>query len=148
MGGICLTTLKMKEIKINSLSDLSGAAAEFIAEMVNGKVYAFYGDMGVGKTTFISEVCKLLGVEDDTSSPTFSIINEYETVAGERLYHFDCYRLESPEEAFDVGAEDYFDSGCTCFVEWPENIEPLLPDDVVRVLIQTDSRGIRTLRLP
>lgn len=123
----------MIEIKIPSLEELPEVASRFIRTMRRGAVYAFYAPMGTGKTTFISEVCRQLGVTDDPSSPTFSIINEYETQAGDKLYHFDCYRLESAEEAYDIGAEDYFYSGNTCFVEWPENIAGLLPEDVIEV---------------
>ena len=134
------------EIVIKGLEGLEEGASQFVDGMIPGRVYAFYGDMGAGKTTFIGEVCRLLGVEDDVSSPTFSIVNEYDTSDGEKLYHFDCYRLDSEEEAMDVGAEDYFYSGNTCFVEWPEKIEGILPEDVIDVHITVLPDGGRRVR--
>ena len=125
---------------------MEAGASQFVESMIPGRVYAFYGDMGAGKTTFIGEVCRLLGVEDDVSSPTFSIVNEYDTSDGKKLYHFDCYRLDSEEEAIDVGAEDYFYSGNTCFVEWPEKIEGILPADVIDVHITVLPDGSRRVR--
>lgn len=126
-----------KLIKISSAGDIAAAAREFAALMGDETVYAFYGDMGAGKTTFINALCRELGVEDDsTSSPSFAIVNEYRSdTTAELIYHFDLYRLEDIEEALDLGIEDYFDSGALCLLEWPERIEPLLPDDVVRVRI-------------
>lgn len=135
-----------KLIKISSAGDIAAAAREFAALMGDETVYAFYGDMGAGKTTFINALCRELGVEDDsTSSPSFAIVNEYRSdTTAELIYHFDLYRLEDIEEALDLGIEDYFDSGALCLLEWPERIEPLLPDDVVRVRItvnpEDDSR--------
>ena len=110
-------------------------------------VLAFTGDLGAGKTTFIAELCRRLGVGDESASPTFSILNEYRSrTSGEPICHFDFYRLESPEEAFDIGAEDYFYSGCYCFVEWPEVVEPILPPGTVDVEITVDSvTGSRTI---
>ncbi len=110
-------------------------------------VYAFYGDMGAGKTTFINALCRRLGVEDDvTNSPSFAIINEYRSdTTAELIYHFDLYRLEDIDEALEIGVEDYFDSGALCFLEWPERIADILPDDTVRVDIKVnddDSRDI------
>lgn len=134
------------EIEINGLEGLEDAASRFVEAMTPGRVYAFYGEMGAGKTTLIGEVCRVLGVEDDVSSPTFSIVNEYDTSDGEKLYHFDCYRLDSEEEAMDVGAEEYFYSGNTCFVEWPEKIERLLPDDVIDVHITVLPDGSRRVK--
>ena len=134
------------EIEIKGLEGLEEGASQFVDGMIPGRVYAFYGDMGAGKTTFIGEVCRLLGVEDDVSSPTFSIVNEYDTSNGGKLYHFDCYRLDSEEEAMDVGAEDYFYSGNTCFVEWPEKIEGILPADVIDVHITVLPDGSRRVR--
>ncbi len=124
----------MNEIKIKDIADIDRAAAEFVSLMGQNTVFAFYGTMGAGKTTFINAVCRRLGVDDDsTASPTFAIVNEYRGKDNRRIYHFDFYRIDSPEEALDFGVEDYFDSGDICFLEWPERIEPLLPDDVVRV---------------
>lgn len=130
-----------KLIKIKSIDDIATAAREFAALMGDETVYAFYGDMGAGKTTFINALCRELGVGDDTtSSPSFAIVNEYRSdTTAELIYHFDLYRLEDIEEALDLGIEDYFDSGALCLLEWPERIEPLLPDDVVRVKISVDA---------
>ena len=137
------------EIKIASLEQLPEAARQFMAQMGDYTVYAFYGEMGAGKTTFINALCKELGVETDiTSSPSFAIINEYRSdTTAELIYHFDCYRLENEAEAQDIGAEDYFDCGALCFIEWPERIEGLLPDDTVRVDISADDDGTRHLRM-
>lgn len=127
----------MIEIEIQDLENLPKAASEFIESMRPGMVYTFYGPMGAGKTTFISEVCRLLNTPDDVNSPTFSIVNEYDTEVWGPVYHLDCYRLENEEEAFDIGVEDCLNSGRTCFVEWPERVEGLLPrDNVVRVEIE------------
>lgn len=142
-----------KEITISSLADLDAAAKEFVASMGDETIYAFYGDMGAGKTTFIRALSKALGVEEDeANSPSFSIINEYRSdTTAELIYHFDLYRLESVEEALEIGVEDYFDSGALCLLEWPERIEPLLPDDTVKVTIKvdpdTDGRTL-TLEIP
>jgi tRNA threonylcarbamoyladenosine biosynthesis protein TsaE len=125
----------METIKISQLSELPGAAKSFIAKMGQHPVFAFYGEMGAGKTTFIKEICRQLGVEENITSPSFSLVNEYITKHGEVIYHFDCYRLKNTEEAFDIGAEEYFYSGNLCFIEWPERIEELLPADTVEVNI-------------
>ena len=138
------------EIKIASLEQLPEAARQFMAQMGDYTVYAFYGEMGAGKTTFINALCKELGVETDiTSSPSFAIINEYRSATtAELIYHFDCYRLENEAEAQDIGAEDYFDCGALCFIEWPERIEGLLPDDTVRVdIIVNPDDDSRTLKM-
>ncbi len=135
------------EIIIPSLDKIDDAAQEFLGIMDDATIYAFYGEMGAGKTTFINALSKALGVEDDpTSSPSFSIINEYRSdTTAELIYHFDLYRLENLEEAFDIGVEDYFDSGALCFIEWPERIAGILPDDTVRVdisVLDDDSRKL------
>ena len=137
------------EIKINSLEDLEMAAYKFMTEMDDFTVFAFYGQMGAGKTTFINELCRQLGVETDTTnSPSFAIINEYRSdTTAELIYHFDCYRLENEQEAMDIGAEDYFDSGAVCLIEWPERIEGLLPDDTVRVDLTVNDDETRTLKV-
>ena len=124
-----------KEILIPNLEALDAAAHEFLGLMGDYTVYAFRGEMGAGKTTFIAALCRALGVESDmANSPSFAIINEYRSdTTAELIYHFDCYRLENEAEAQDIGAEDYFDCGALCFIEWPERIEGLLPDDTVRV---------------
>ncbi|MBQ4138297.1 MAG: tRNA (adenosine(37)-N6)-threonylcarbamoyltransferase complex ATPase subunit type 1 TsaE [Muribaculaceae bacterium] len=137
------------EIKINSLDDLEMAAYKFMTEMNDFTVFAFYGQMGAGKTTFINELCRQLGVETDaTNSPSFAIINEYRSdTTAELIYHFDCYRLENEQEAVDIGAEDYFDSGALCLIEWPERIEGLLPDDTVRVDLTVNDDNSRLLKV-
>jgi len=143
--------MKTLEFNIPTLDDLEAAAYKFMTEMGDYTVFAFYGEMGAGKTTFINALCRLLGVETDiTSSPSFAIINEYRSdVTAELIYHFDCYRLENEAEAQDLGAEDYFDCGAVCLIEWPERIEGLLPDDTVRVEITVnpddDSRLVKMM---
>ncbi len=140
------------EIIIPSVDRIDDAAQEFLGLMGNYTIFAFYGDMGAGKTTFINALSKALGVEEDsTSSPSFSIINEYRSdTTAELIYHFDLYRLENIEEAFDIGVEDYFDSGALCLIEWPERIADILPDDTVRVdisVLDDDSRRL-TVDIP
>ena len=138
----------MQPIRIPSLDGLDRAAAEFLQAIGDKRLVAFYAPMGAGKTTFITAVCKALGVrEDAVSSPTFAIINEDRTTAGEPLYHFDFYRIERPEEALDIGLYDYLDSGSLCLMEWPENIEPLLPPETLRARIVVEPDGSRTLTL-
>lgn len=136
-----------KTIHVQNIESLAEAAREFVSTMDDATVYAFYGEMGAGKTTFIAELCRALGVDDDVAnSPSFSIINEYrsETTA-ELIYHFDLYRLENLEEAFDIGVEDYFDSGALCLLEWPERIADILPDDTVRVDIRVNDDNSRDI---
>ena len=136
------------EIKITSLDNIREAAKQFIAAMGDNTVFAFYGKMGAGKTTFIKAVCEELGVTDVINSPTFAIVNEYRSDStGELIYHFDCYRLESVDEAEDIGVEDYFDSGAVCLIEWPERIEELLPADTVRVDLKEQEDGSRLLTM-
>lgn len=134
-------------IHIQSLAELPEAARQFVALMGDETVYAFYGEMGAGKTTFIRELAKALGVtDDDVNSPSFSIINEYRSdTTAELIYHFDLYRLESLDEAFDIGVEDYFDSGAVCLIEWPERIRDILPDDTVTVHITELADGSRQI---
>ena len=136
-------------IHIQSLAELPEAARQFVALMGDETVYAFYGEMGAGKTTFIRELAKSLGVtDDDVNSPSFSIINEYRSdTTAELIYHFDLYRLDSLDEAFDIGVEDYFDSGAVCLIEWPERIEELLPADTVRVDLKEQEDGSRLLTM-
>ena len=150
-----------KQILINSLADIDSAAAEFLSGLGGSRVVAFYGSMGAGKTTFITALCKALGVRDDAvSSPTFAIVNEYSLPpvssggedasslfarSGGSLFHFDFYRIKRLEEVYDMGYEDYFYSGDLCFIEWPELIDELLPDDAVRVTITENSDGSRTV---
>ena len=135
------------KIDVKSVADLEQAARRFVEEMGDETVYAFYGEMGAGKTTFIRALAAALGVEDDVAnSPSFSIINEYRSdTTAELIYHFDLYRLDSMDEAMDIGVEDYFDSGTLCLLEWPERIEPMLPDDTVRVTITVNPDESRTI---
>lgn len=135
-------------ITIKDLDHIEEAAREFIGQMGDDTVFAFYGKMGAGKTTFIKALCKLLGVEDEVNSPTFAIINEYrsETTA-ELIYHFDFYRIKKLEEVYDLGYEDYFYSGALCFIEWPELVEELLPLDAKKVTITENGDGSRTIDL-
>ena len=135
------------EIKIDSLENIHEAAKKFIAAMGDNTVFAFYGKMGAGKTTFIKAVCEELGVTDVINSPTFAIVNEYRSDEnGELIYHFAFYRIKKLEEVYDMGYEDYFYSGALCFIEWPELIEELLPGDAVSVHIDENEDGTRTVR--
>lgn len=135
------------DIKITSLEHIHEAARSFISAMGDNTVFAMYGKMGAGKTTFIKAVCECLGVEDVINSPTFAIVNEYRSDKGELIYHFDFYRIKKLEEVYDMGYEDYFYSGALCFIEWPELIEELLPGDAVKVYIEEQEDGTRTVRL-
>lgn len=133
------------EIRIKSIDEIDNAAKKFVDEMGNNRVFAFYGKMGAGKTTFIKAVCENLGVEDVINSPTFAIVNEYVDGNDEPIYHFDFYRIKKEQEVLDIGYEDYVYSGNICFMEWPELIEGLLPADVVKVTIQEEEDGGRTI---
>ncbi|MCL7762739.1 tRNA (adenosine(37)-N6)-threonylcarbamoyltransferase complex ATPase subunit type 1 TsaE [Polaribacter sp. Z014] len=129
-----------------SLENLSEVAAELIASVEN-KTLLFYGQMGVGKTTLIKEICKQLDVLDSISSPTFSLVNEYHTSKNEKVFHFDFYRIEDEEEALDMGIEEYFDNNDWCLVEWPENIENLLPLDAVQIHLSILNDAQRNIQL-
>lgn len=142
------------EIIIENINRIDEAAKQFIENIGNNRIFAFYGKMGAGKTTFIKAVCEELGVEDVITSPTFAIVNEYEMGTGtdypqqlncSTIYHFDFYRIKRLEEFFDMGGEDYFDSGNLCFLEWPELIEEVLPLDAVKVSIEEMSDGRRRI---
>ena len=136
------------EIKIQSLEHIHEAAREFIAAMGDNTVFALYGKMGAGKTTFIKALCQELGVEDVVTSPTFAVINEYRSdIAGELIYHFDFYRIKKLEEVYDMGYEDYFYSGALCFIEWPELVEELLPGNTIKVTIEELEDGSRKLTM-
>lgn len=136
------------EIKIQSLEHIHEAAREFIAAMGDNTVFALYGKMGTGKTTFIKALCQELGVEDVVTSPTFAVINEYRSdIAGELIYHFDFYRIKKLEEVYDMGYEDYFYSGALCFIEWPELVEELLPGNTIKVTIEELEDGSRKLTM-
>lgn len=137
------------EIKIDSIETINESARQFIASMGENRVFAFYGKMGAGKTTFVKAVCEALNVEDVITSPTFAIVNEY-TAHSELLhpevqpiYHFDFYRIKKIDEFYDMGGEDYFYSGNLCFIEWPELIEEVLPSDAVKVKIEEQEDGSR-----
>lgn len=132
-------------IDIPDLSGIDAAAKEFLSQTQGRELLAFYAPMGAGKTTFTVALCKALGVEDSVCSPTFTIINEYRTASGEPLFHFDFYRIKNNAEAMDIGVDDYFYSGCRCIMEWPENIEDLLPEDTLKIRIEVNPDGSRTL---
>ena len=134
------------EIKIQNIDTIRESAREFIQNIGEHKVFAFYGKMGAGKTTFVKAICEELGVEDVITSPTFAIVNEYETSPKpQSIYHFDFYRIKRLEEVYDMGYEDYFYSGALCFIEWPELIEDLLPEDAVKVTITENADGTRSV---
>ena len=133
------------EFHISSTEQINQVAQQFIAAMGGHKLFAFYGEMGAGKTTFIKALCDELGVSDVVNSPTFAIANDYETALGDHIYHFDFYRLKTPQEALDFGVEDYFYSGHICFMEWPDQIGTLLPTESVRVAITVNADGSRTV---
>jgi len=134
-------------MRIKSLGDISEAARNFIDQMGAHNVFLFYGSMGAGKTTFIKAICEELGVKEVINSPTFAIINEYSTQQGDPIFHFDFYRINKIEEAFDFGYEDYFYSGNLCFIEWPEKIKELIPPDAIAVHITEMLGGEREIRL-
>ena len=131
-------------ISFSSIEELPSVAEALLKTFPDERFYAFFGSMGVGKTTLIKELCAQLGVEQNVCSPTFAIINEYSDRNGEPIYHFDFYRLKNLDEAYDIGYEEYFYSSCWCFTEWTEKIEPLLPDRYLRIDI-TEQNGTRTL---
>lgn len=133
------------EIKIENLEQINSAARQFIDNIGDRKVFAFYGKMGAGKTTFTKAICEELQVSDVITSPTFAIINEYESPEAGTIYHFDFYRIKKLEEVYDMGYEDYFYSGRLCFIEWPELVEDLLPENVTKVTIVENEDGSRTV---
>ena len=135
----------MKEIKLNSLDDIKEVARTFLAEIGDNKLIAFYGHMGAGKTTFVKALCQELGVEDVTNSPTFAIVNEYTDAQGEAVYHFDFYRIKKLAELYDLGFDNYLDSGCFCLMEWPELVEELLPEETLRITLIEQPDGSRML---
>ncbi|MBL7137399.1 MAG: tRNA (adenosine(37)-N6)-threonylcarbamoyltransferase complex ATPase subunit type 1 TsaE [Bacteroidales bacterium] len=129
--------------KINSETELPRVARELLDTYPNQRIFAFYGPMGAGKTTFIKALCRLLGIEDEALSPTFAIINEYHTRDNSPVYHVDFYRINKLEEVYDIGYEEYLFSGHYCFLEWPELIEELLPEETVKVTIT--GNGVRII---
>ena len=132
-------------IKIKDIDSITDAAQEFIAQMGENKIFAFYGGMGAGKTTFVKALCEAMGVTDTVNSPTFAIVNEYNTPSGRPIYHFDFYRIKRLTEVYDMGYEDYFYGRGLCFIEWPELIEDLLPEETVKVTITEQSDGSRVV---
>ena len=138
--------MDIMEITINNLEDINQAARRFVENMGRSRVFAFYGKMGAGKTTFIKAVCEQLGVNDVITSPTFAIVNEYTSeTSGETIYHFDFYRIKKIEEVYDMGYEEYFYGGGLCFIEWPELVEDLLPENATKVTIGENVDGSRTV---
>lgn len=136
------------EIRINGIEDIGNAAKQFLNNMPSTNVFAFYGKMGVGKTTFIKAICQELGVEDVITSPTFAIVNEYHaTKLDKPIYHFDFYRIKKLDEVYDMGYEDYVYSDTLCFMEWPELIEELLPEEAAKVVIEENEDGTRTITI-
>ncbi len=134
-----------QEVIIRDTADLDRAAAEFLEKIGDNTLVAFFAPMGAGKTTFTTAICKAIGVTDPVGSPTFAIVNEYLRADGDYMYHFDFYRINRLSEAIDIGLDDYLYSGCLCIMEWPENIEELLPDDTLRVTITVNPDLSRTL---
>jgi tRNA threonylcarbamoyladenosine biosynthesis protein TsaE len=132
-------------IELNTLADLPSAAMKFLEETDNRKVFAFNGQMGAGKTTFIVSLLTAMGVEDIEGSPTYSLVNTYETPAFGKIFHFDLYRLNSEEEAYDIGIEEMLYGGGYCFIEWPDKIPNLLPENTIWTKIQTNEKGERTI---
>lgn len=137
----------MESLVLKSLSDLNIIADKFLRLMRDKKVFAFFGPMGVGKTTFIKALCNELGVVEIVTSPTFALVNEYQTGAGNSIFHFDFYRIEKIEEVYDFGYEDYFFSGNYCFIEWPDKVAEILPKDVVFVQLVENEDGSRTINI-
>lgn len=137
----------MDTLILKSLSDLNVVADKFLHLMRDQKVFAFFGAMGVGKTTFIKALCNELGVVEIVTSPTFALVNEYQTGGGDVIYHFDFYRIEKIEEVFDFGYEDYFFSGNYCFIEWPDKVAEILPKNIVFVQMVENKDGSRTINI-
>ncbi|MGZ2370957.1 tRNA (adenosine(37)-N6)-threonylcarbamoyltransferase complex ATPase subunit type 1 TsaE [Ancylomarina sp. YFZ004] len=137
----------MNELRIKRIEDINSVAKQFIELVGERRVFAMYGAMGVGKTTFVKAVCEELGVEDTITSPTFAIVNEYHTPKDKIVYHFDFYRIEDVQEAYDFGYEDYFYSKAMCFIEWPERIESILPSDVINLNFTEKEDGTRTIQI-
>lgn len=142
----------MKEFKIENLESIGKCAGQFLdyiseSREIESNIFAFYGAMGAGKTTFITALCKRLGVTDIVNSPTFTIVNEYVSAKGFPIYHFDFYRINSIKEAYDIGIEEYFSAEALCFIEWPEKIEQILPEGYIPVAIESCPDGSRTVRI-
>jgi tRNA threonylcarbamoyladenosine biosynthesis protein TsaE len=137
----------MVTLEIKSLKTIHETAQQFINIIGENTVFAFNGKMGAGKTTFIKSICEVLGVKETVNSPTFSIVNEYEAANGKIIFHFDCYRINKIQEALDLGAEEYMYSGNLCFIEWSENIAPILPDSIVNVDMEELENGKRQIKI-
>lgn len=135
----------MNSILIQNIGELGSAAKNFIGQISDYNIIAFYGEMGAGKTTFIKAICAVLEVVDGVNSPTFTLVNEYRTKQGISVYHFDFYRINKPEEALDIGVEEFFESGNLCFIEWPEKIEQILPPETLKVKISVQSNDSRLI---
>ena len=133
-------------IVIKSIDTIGEAAREFITQMGDSKIFAFYGAMGAGKTTFVKALCEAMGVTDTVNSPTFAIVNEYDTPSGRPIYHFDFYRIKRLAEVYDMGYEDYFYGYGLRFIEWPELVEELLPEETVKVTIEEQPDGVRLVK--
>lgn len=137
----------MEQIFVENISELKMAASRLINLMGDDRIFLFNGNMGAGKTTLIKAICEQMGVIESVNSPTFSIVNEYNTPKGTIIYHFDCYRIKNVREALEMGAEEYLYSGNYCFIEWAEKIAPLLPDDFVEINITEIENGIRKIEI-
>ncbi len=141
----------LKTFTVGSLEEIDKVAEEFIRYIsesdLQSNIFAFYGKMGAGKTTFIKAICKALGVQDNVNSPTFTIINEYQSAKGFPIYHFDFYRINRLQEAYDIGTEDYFSGSGLCLIEWPEKIAEILPEDCIKVSITTNPDLSRTIEI-
>ena len=135
----------IKKLHVPDLASLPGVAEEFAALCGHRNLIAFSGDMGAGKTTFIQSLCQVLGVPGEVVSPTFALINEYFTEEGRSIFHFDLYRIEDEEELYDIGYEEYFYSGASCFIEWPEKAAHLIPEEALMVRIAVLENGSREL---
>ncbi|MGQ8336103.1 tRNA (adenosine(37)-N6)-threonylcarbamoyltransferase complex ATPase subunit type 1 TsaE [Sunxiuqinia sp. A32] len=136
----------MFSIQVDSINELGDAAQQLLKAFPNERIFAFYGKMGAGKTTFIKTICRTLGSKDNITSPTFALVNEYNTDSDSSIFHFDFYRIKNSEEAMDIGFDDYVFSGNYCFMEWPEKIEELLPSDIVEVTIEEVTPNSRLIR--
>lgn len=135
----------MFSITINSTDEIAKAAVKFLDAFPHDHIFAFYGKMGAGKTTFIKALCRAMGSTDNITSPTFALVNEYDTAGAKKIYHFDFYRLRNPEEALDIGLDEYIYSEQYCFMEWPEKIESLLPEELVEVHIEEQAQAARQI---
>ena len=137
----------MCEIIVNDISELRSAAKKFLEYAGDTKIFAFYGEMGVGKTTFLKELCREMEVEDEITSPTFAIVNEYYSKKYGQIFHFDFYRIDDLREVYDMGFEEYLESGAYIFMEWSEKIDHILPDGIAKVTITQDDKQVRTIRI-